>query len=291
MPAPKDPEKRALWIEKISKSKTGQRKGIPLSEDHCKHISEGLKKYVKTEQHCENLSKSCKGRVPWNKGVPHKQSTIDLMSAKKKNIPLSEEHKKHIGESNKGKHNNVHHTLEALEANRLAHLNKKASQQTRELMSIAHSGQTPWNKGIPSSEEAKKNQSKALKGKTRTMETRKNMSGKRNHNWKGGVSELDKAIRELPEMYIWKYNVMKRDDFRDCFTGIRGNHNLEVHHIKPLAIIIQEYNIKTIEDALNCKELWDTDNGVTMFRESHIEHHKKYGLEVLPKEYYFQKRS
>jgi hypothetical protein len=158
-------------------------------------------------------------------------------------------------------------------------------------MSKSRKGRVTWNKGIPASEESKKKQSDALKGKPKSLEHRKNMSGERNHNWKGGLSELDKAIRELPEMYIWKYEVMKRDDFRDCFTGIRGNHNLEVHHIKALSIIIQEYNIQTIEDALNCKELWDIDNGVTMFKESHIDHHKKYGLQTLPKEYYFKKEN
>ena len=290
MPSPKDPAKREEWLRKNREWHLNRH---PSKETRNKMSASQKKKEVKpfTKEHCENISKACKGRVPWNKNVPHKQSSKDKMSAKKKNVPLSEEHKKHIGESNKGKHNNVHHTPEALEANRQAHLNKKASQHTKDLMSIAHTGQVPWNKGVPSSEEAKKNQSLALKNKPKTMEHRKNMSGERNHNWKGGISNLDKAIRELPEMYIWKYNVMKRDDFRDCFTGIRGNHNLEVHHIKPLAIIIQEYNIKTIEDALNCKELWDIDNGVTMFKESHIEHHKKYGLEILPKEYYFQKRN
>jgi len=291
MPAPKDPEKRALWIERISKSKTGQRKGISLSEDHCKHISEGLMGIPKSETARENMSKSMMGRTPWNLGIPHTQSAKDKMSAKKKNVPLSEDHKKHIGESNKGKHDNVHHTPEALEANRQAHLNKKASRQTKELMSIAHKGQQAWNKGQKMPDGTGEKISKKNKGKKREESTREKMRGENNHNWKGGTSELDKAIRALPEMYIWKYNVMKRDDFRDCFTGIRGNHNLEAHHIKALSIIIQEYNIKTVKDALNCEELWDVDNGVTMFKESHIEHHKKYGLEVLPKEYYFKKQN
>jgi hypothetical protein len=287
MPAPKDPERRALWIERISKSKTEQRKGIPLSEDHCKHISDGLKKYVKTEEHCENISKSCIGRVPWNKNIPHKQSTKDKMSAKKKDIPLSEEHKKHLSESHMGQI--PHITPESIEKNRVAHLNKKASQDTKDLMSIAHKGQEAWNKGQKMPDGTGEKISKKNKGKRRKESTRNKMRGENNHNWKGGVSELDKAIRELPEMYIWKYNVMKRDNFCDCFTGTMGNHNLVVHHIKPLSVIIQEYNIKTIEDALNCEEMWDIENGITMFEESHIDHHQKYGLKVLSKEYFKKK--
>lgn len=288
MPPPKDPDKYDEWIRKNREAHIGKHP----SEKTLDKMSKSQKKRVRvpfTKEHCENLSKSMKGRVPWNLGIPHKQSSKDLMSDKKKGIPLSENHKKNIGESNKGKHNNVHHTPEALEANRLAHLNKKASQHTRDLMSISHKGQEAWNKGQKMPDGTGDKISKALKDKPKSKQHRKNMSGERNHNWKGGVSELDKAIRELPEMYIWKHDVMKRDDFRDCFTGIRGNHNLEVHHIKALSIIIQEYNIQTIEDALNCKELWNINNGVTMFKESHIDHHKKYGLKILPKEYYFKK--
>ncbi len=290
MPPPKDPTKREEWLRKNRKWHTDKHPS-KASRDKMSASQKNKPKTPFTKEHRENLSKSMKGRTPWNLGIPHKQSTKDKMSAKKKNVPLSEDHKKHIGESNKGKHDNVHHTPEALEANRLAHLNKKASQQTKDLMSISHKGQEAWNKGKKMPEGTGEKIGKKNRGKKREESTRNKMRGKNNHNWKGGISELDKAIRELPEMYIWKYNVMKRDNFCDCFTGLLGNHNLEVHHIKPLSIIIQEYNIKSIEDALKCEELWDIDNGVTMFKESHIEHHKKYGLEVLPKEYYFQKRN
>ena len=288
MSAPKDPAKREEWLRKQSETHIGRHH----SEESKNKISisqKGKPKKPFTKEHCENISKSATGRVPWNKGIPHTEESKEKMRQKKLGIPLSEDHKKHLSESHKGQ--TPHVTPESIEKNRIAHLGKKLSEETKRKMSVSRKGRKVWNKGIPSSETAKRNQSIALTGKPKTMEHRKNMSGARNHNWKGGVSQLDKAIRELPEMYIWKYNVMKRDNFRDCFTGIRGNHNLEVHHIKPLAIIIQEYNIKTIEDALNCKELWDTNNGVTMFKESHIEHHKKYGLKVLPKEYYFQKRN
>jgi len=289
MPPPKDPAKREEWLRKNREWHT-DRHPSQASRDKMSASQKNKPKSPFTKEHCENLSKSMKGRTPWNLGILHKQSSKDLMSAKKKNIPLSEDHKKHLSESHKGQ--KPHITPESKEKNRLAHLNKIPSQQTRDLMSIAHKGQKAWNEGRQMPEGTGDKISKTLKNKTKSMTHRKNMSGERNHNWNGGVSsELGKAIRELPEMYIWKHNVMVRDDFRDCFTGICGNHNLEVHHIKPLAIIIQEYNIKTIEDALNCKELWDINNGVTMFRESHIEHHKKYGLKVLPKEYYFQKRN
>jgi len=283
MSAPKDPEKYKLWKQHMSES----RKGRKVSDIGRKHMSECKMGKSKSETHKQNISKSCKGRVPWNLGIPHTQSAKDIMSAKKKGIPLKESHKKHLSESHKGQKPNV--TPESKEKNRLAHLGKRASEETKLKMSKSRKGRATWNKGIPSSEETKKKQSDSLKGKPKSIEHRKNMRGERNHNWKGGVSKLEKSIRELPEMYIWKYNVMKRDNFCDCFTGILGNHNLEVHHIKPLSIIIQECNIKTIEDALKCEELWDIENGITMFKESHVKHHQEYGLDILPKEYFKKK--
>ena len=287
-PPPKDPAKYDEWIRKNREAHTDKHPS-QASRDKMSKSQKNKPKKPFTKEHCANISKSCKGRVPWNLGIPHTQSAKDKMSARKKNVPLTEEHKKHIGESNKGKHDNVHHTPEALEANRLAHLNKSPSQHTRELMSISHKGQKAWNKDQKMPEGTGDKISKALKNKPKSANHRKNMRGERNHNWKGGVSKLERLIRELPEMYIWKYNVMKRDNFCDCFTGILGNHNLEVNHIKPLSIIIKEYNIKTIEDALKCEELWDIDNGITMFKESHINHHQKYGLKVLPREYFKKK--
>ena len=288
MPAPKDPKKRAKWIENQRKSHEGKHPS-QASRNKMSEAQKNKPKKPFTKEHCENISKACKGRTPWNLGIPHKQSAKDKMSAKKKNIPLTKEHKKHLSESHKGQTPNV--TPESIEKNRVAHLGKKASDKTKEKMSISHKGQPAWNKGQKMPEGTGEKISIKNTGKRRTESTRNKMRGENNHNWKGGMSELDKAIRELPEMYIWKYNVMKRDNFCDCFTGIVGNHNLEVHHIKPMSIIIQEYNIKTIEDALSCEELWDIDNGITMFKKSHIKHHQKYGLQILPKEYFKKKQN
>ena len=166
---------------------------------------------------------------------------------------------------------------------------KTIPQETRDKMSASHKDQIPWNKGIPSSQEAKDNQSKSLYGKPKSLETRKNMGGQNNNRWRGGITPFLKTLRMLPEMYEWRSEVMERDDYRDRFTGIRGNGNLEVHHIIPFSQLLKDYNIKTIEDAINCKELWDIENGVTMFKDTHMNHHKKYKNSILPREYYSRK--
>lgn len=174
---------------------------------------------------------------------------------------------------------------------------KTIPQETRDKMSASHKDQIPWNKGIPSSQEAKDNQSKALKNKPKPPRSKehckkisKRMSattrGSDNNRWNGGITPFLKTLRMLPEMYEWRRKVMERDDYRDCFTGMRGG-DLEVHHIIPFSTLLKEYNIKTVEDALLCKELWNIDNGVTMFKDTHIYHHKRYKNSILPREYYF----
>jgi hypothetical protein len=56
-------------------------------------------------------------------------------------------------------------------------------------------------------------------------------------------------------------------------TGEKGNGNLNAHHIKPLATIIEEYRITTLEQAMACEELWDVSNGITMLEVNHILYH------------------
>lgn len=242
-----------------------------------------------TKEARDKLSASCMGRIPWNKGIPHKESTKQKMREKKIGIPLSEEHKKNLSISHKGQIPNI--TTESIEKNRLKHLGKNASEETRKKMSQSHIGREPSFKGKKHSEKTKEKMSISHKGKRKSPETRKRMSGENNNRWNGGITPLLKTIRELPEMSEWRNKVMTRDNYRDCFTGSKGSGNLEAHHIIPFSTILKKYKIESVSDALQCKELWDIHNGVTMFKESHSLHHKKYKNAVLPKEYYSKKEN
>lgn len=87
--------------------------------------------------------------------------------------------------------------------------------------------------------------------------------GKDNILWRGGISKLNVQIRSCFKYRQWRSDVFTRDDFicQECYKkGVR----LDAHHIKTFSKILEEYNIKTLNDALNCEELWNINNGQTL---------------------------
>lgn len=65
--------------------------------------------------------------------------------------------------------------------------------------------------------------------------------------------------------------VLERDDYtcQYCFS----EDHIEVHHKKDLKEIVSENNITTIEQAKECDELWDVDNGISLCVHCHAEEH------------------
>lgn len=92
---------------------------------------------------------------------------------------------------------------------------------------------------------------------------------KENHwNWKGGRTDLRIAIRMLFKYKEWRSMVFIRDNHTCQKCGARrcpGNR-VVIHcdHIKPFYKILEENNITTLEQAKECKELWNVDNGRTL---------------------------
>lgn len=94
-----------------------------------------------------------------------------------------------------------------------------------------------------------------------------------NHpNWGGGITEISKKIRRTREYTQWVKSIYERDNFTCQFTGMK-DVRLAAHHKKPLKTIIEEHNIKTLDDALNCPEIWDISNGITMSAAYHMKFH------------------
>lgn len=102
-------------------------------------------------------------------------------------------------------------------------------------------GQIPWNKGKDFPQ----------------------VKGNKNKNWNGGITPLYMQIRHHRKLKEWAALVKKRDNYTCQFCKSIGGR-LHSDHIKPFAIIIRENNIKSLEDALLTKELFDLNNGRTL---------------------------
>lgn len=120
----------------------------------------------------------------------------------------------------------------------------EVSDETRRKISEANKGKTPWNKG-------KTKQSNP-------EEITYGVGGEDHHAWNGGVSSEHKKIRESKEYANWRESVFERDDYT-CQACEQIGGNLNAHHIKPFA----EFE----------NERFNTDNGVTLCRECHMNLH------------------
>mgnify|MGYP001560493491 CR=1 FL=1 len=122
-------------------------------------------------------------------------------------------------------------------------------------------GLIPWNKGKPHSEETKRKMSVSAR------KPKPHLRGEKSHFWKGGRSDLYKRIKQSYQHRNWVRKILKRDNYLcyDCGT----HKELQIHHIKQIALILDENNIETVDDAINCKELWETKNGKTLCHKCH----------------------
>lgn len=71
--------------------------------------------------------------------------------------------------------------------------------------------------------------------------------------------KTDKDYRRDPRYKSWRTNVFKRDSFK-CAICSKVGGNLEAHHIKPFKKYISER--------------FNTDNGITLCHDCHVEVHK-----------------
>ena len=72
------------------------------------------------------------------------------------------------------------------------------------------------------------------------------------------------AIREIFKYRKWRSDIFARDNFTCVLCGIRNGDKQADHYPKMFAEIISEYKIKTLDEAIACKEFWNLDNGRTL---------------------------
>jgi len=211
--------------------------------------------YIRTEEAKQNMSDAHKGKKP-SKETKRKMS----IARKGENHPMygkhhSKESIKKISESKKGQiawNKGIPFSEESKQKMSESHQN--ISEETRQKMSESQLGKIVWNKGIKCPE----------------------TSGENNGMWKGGITTLTRQIRCSFEYRQWRSDVYTRDNFICQECGQWGG-KLHAHHIKLFASILQKYEITTLEEAIECEELWNINNGITLCKECHrkINHKEK----------------
>ncbi len=114
------------------------------------------------------------------------------------------------------------------------------------------------------------------KTKEKIRQSRLGKFGELAPGWKGGISSLQKLFYHCFKYRQWRSDIFTRDDFTCQNCNGRGGL-LEPHHIKRVTIIIKEYKIKTLEQALACEELWNVNNGITLCKKCHRLKHNLNG--------------
>lgn len=125
--------------------------------------------------------------------------------------------------------------------------------------------------GSKLSEATKRKISSSLRGK---------FLGPKGTNWKGGVTPLRHQIRSSFEYRQWRSDIFTRDDFTCLMCGARGVELHADHHPRAFAEILSENSITTFEDALQCSELWNINNGQTLCVVCHKNRHQKVELKI-----------
>ena len=153
-------------------------------------------------------------------GKKQSREHIEKRAAQKRGIKLSPEHKLKISIGMK----KLNRKLFIDEIQRRTETRRKNGWNKNP--ELTHQRQSENNAharlGVKSSDETRFKQSLALRGE-------------KNHNWRGGITEVHEKIRKSSAYQIWRSNILKRDNYTCQICGVQ-DEELQVDHIKPFAL-------------------------------------------------------
>ncbi len=171
-----------------------------------------------------------------------------------------------------------------VEAKRRKNISK--TQRGRKLSKEWKEAISEGKKGIKLTPEHINNMSKALKGKKAWNKGLKGMQvawnkgksnywaiGEKNVNWKGGISPINKVIRESLEYKEWRTAVFKRDNYTCQNCDSRGG-SLNADHIMPFSLY-PELRFVVSNGRTLCKDCHDLI-GWSLFRENNPRKSENY---------------
>lgn len=95
------------------------------------------------------------------------------------------------------------------------------------------------------------------------------IAGENHYLWKG-TTPINKWIRNRLEYQEWRKAIFERDKYTCQMCGKRGGKLVVDHWPKSLAQLIDENHITSIDEALNCDALWDTERNRTLCQDCHL---------------------
>lgn len=117
-----------------------------------------------------------------------------------------------------------------------------------------------------------------FKGKKHSEENieklRQKNKGEGNPNWKGGITRLLTQIRNTQKYKEWRLRIYHIGKFTCSKCGKQksgSNIILDADHIIPLAKIVYQNKVKSVDEALKCDAIFDYMNGRCLCRQCHKE--------------------